>query len=156
MAIEGGGNRDWLRPHNPDGEGKLLGSHRGNGEAFNIPNPQPGVHYMHGRRDRKYIQRKVNQGYRVITGDDPEAQPVGFDIDIPELDGVKAYGDTIAMKIPEDKWREIQAEKHRKAEYQRTGATDEYLDKGAKLAESTMSDDELYYKMKRHGLWNEE
>ena len=153
--MEGGGNRFSLRPHIAD-DGEILGTHRGNSEAMNIKNPQPGWHYYHPRRDASAVQRKLNEGWRPITSTDPEKWGVDHHADIPEMDGLQAFKDVIAMKIPEAKYRVMMAEKARLARLHLESPTEEYLEKGMQLTAQTHSEDELYFKGRQHRLTDRE
>ena len=159
MSAQGGGNRMHLKPM-PSDPAERIGSHMGTTECLNITNPQPGFHYYHARRDASSIQRKLNEGWRPVTGEDPESWGVDLTTldgtKIPELDGLRAFQDVILVKIPEDKYAALQVEKERRAKVQRTGTTEEYLSKGQELASRIgSSEDELYYARRNHEIREE-
>ena len=131
-----------------------VGSHTGHAAALNIRNPQPGWHYYHVKRDRASIQRFMNMGYKPLRSDDPEMRgAIEFNAEnVPELDGLQAYKDVVAMKIPEDLYRTLLEEKARKAAIQREGTADAHVSKGQNLAARAGANrDDLYYASKHHG-----
>lgn len=154
MAVSGGGDRKWLRPLPPRRE-NIIGSHQGSTEALNISNPVPNFQYHHARRDPNYIQRKLNEGWRPIPSESQERW--GADIGdmqekFPELDGLKAFQDVIAMRMPNDKYSRLMEERRRRATSLRTGATEEYEERGRQLAERTGNVGEtIYYVGEKHG-----
>ena len=152
--IEGGHDRSWLRPHDVVLD-QIAGTHRGNSEALNVGNPQPGWHYYYARRDNSFVQRYLNNGWRPVTATDPETWGVSHHEDIPELDGLVAFKDVILLKIPEEQWRALQERKAELTRRDMTGPEEEYLRQGDNLTRQTHSDDDLYYKKSDHGFSTE-
>lgn len=111
MAIQSGGDLQWIRPILPDDDAPL-GAHRGNFEALNVRNAQRGFHYYYPRKDPSQILRFLNMGWEVVTKDHPESYGAELppDIGLP-LDGVQAFHDVVLMRIPKDQYRAYKAER---------------------------------------------
>jgi len=105
--------REWLRPLNHLGS-DVLGSHRGQHEALNIRNAQPGFHYYWARRKASDVQRFLNAGWLVVGADPNDKEQYGADL-LPRiqegLDGTKPYQDVILLKIPVSKYKQILAQR---------------------------------------------
>jgi hypothetical protein len=153
--ISGGGDRSWLRPLQSGENKEIIGAHRGICEAMNVKNPQPNRHYYYARHDSNAIQRKLNEGWRPIRGDDPERWGADINTDeYPELDGLKARKDVILMWTDSDNYRRIQNEKARKNKVAIEGTEEEYMDRGHERAAqfgSYVPSDDLYFRTARHG-----
>jgi len=154
VGVSGGGDNWDLRPvQHEDG---VVGCHKGQFEAFNVRNAQPGTHYYYERNHPGKILRRLNQGYRVLSDQDPEAW--GAD-NLPEeyrssVDTARAFGDVVAMATPMENYRKIRKDKVRLAEIARDGAEADFLGKGQQV-EGRLGDlagsQSLYYKRPNHG-----
>jgi hypothetical protein len=154
MSIQGGGDRKDLRPHNPNDK-QVIGTHRGPFEALNVKNPKPGFHYYYARRKPSDVQRFMNAGWEPVRSGDPEQWGSDMPPEVGEmLDGVKAYGDVILMRIREDKFRAIREEKEALAKAAREGGTSEFINKGHQRARqlgSSRPKKDLYFESADHG-----
>jgi len=159
MGVSGGGDRKDLRPHEPNRQ-KAKGTFRGSFEALNVRNAQPGFNYYYERRKPGEVLRRMNEGFEVVQAGDPE----GWGADVPAavgemLDGVKAYGDLVLMRIREDKYRMMKEQKAALARAAIDGSTAEYLRKGHQRAQQlgrSRPKDDLYYKGPGHGISTDE
>ena len=108
MPINAGGDRKDLRPL--DQSGQTLGTHRGNYEALNVRNPQPGYRYCWARSKQGSLYKKLNQGWEFVRAQDPEHLGIsteGLPVDIQtSLDSLKPFGDVVLMRQSEEKYAE--------------------------------------------------
>jgi hypothetical protein len=154
MTIGSGEDLKWIKPVTPEAD--VAGDHRGRFEGLNVRSPQPGWHYYWERRQASDILRRTMDGFVVVQGDDPEK----FGAKLPEgiglpQDGVRAYGDVVLMKCPEDQYRELQAERLANAKAAREATTTAFLEKGhdveQELGPHRTQGREPYYKNIGHG-----
>jgi hypothetical protein len=151
--IQGGTNLEWTRPLQKDDE--VLGGHRGHHSALNIRNPEPGFQYYYARADANQILRFRQQGWEVVTNEDPEQ----WGADLPEniqrqLDSVKAYQDVILLKIPLESYKRNKASLRELAQASSGRTTSEYLDRNAERQEQLSGASEsrpVYHKRADHG-----
>lgn len=138
----------------------VRGNHRGPSAGLNVHNPQPGMHYYHCRHpnaDRQAAQyrRFYAQGWRPVGPDDPEYTAEDQELNLSGL-GIKDFHlhkDTMLMRIPEEKYRELQefAQAQRDAEVE--GPTNEFLSKSRELDSTygARAEGPIYYKGPGHG-----
>ena len=154
MSIEGGGDRKDLRPQEPNNP-KVKGSHRGPFEALNVRNPQPDYHYYYERRKPGNVLKRLNEGWEVVQDSDPEQWGADMPPEVGKmLDGVKAFGDVILMRMRGDKFREFRAQREALAKAARDGSTSDYLSKGHQRAQqlgSSRPKKDLYFQGSDHG-----
>jgi len=93
-----------LRP-----EGMLDGSH--------VTNRQPGWEYcwVYYGLNSQFVWQKKYLGWRVVTGSDPECQ------EYKEVDGTRRIGDVLLMKIPRERYLEIEEQKAKRRDEQYLG-----------------------------------
>ncbi len=151
MALSGGGDRRLLRPveHN---EG-VRGSHRGDSEALNVKNAQPGFHYRYDPERR--LRKRINEGYEIVT-DGPES----WGADLPagvakQLDNIRAFKDVILLRIPIEKYREKRKKLREKATLAREGVEASYLDKGEAIRDQVGATEDVYYRRGNHRTYRE-
>jgi hypothetical protein len=150
MALTGGGDREWIRAVDPD-QSERRGTHRGKFEALNVSNPRAGFIYYYERRKPSDVLRRMNEGWEVVKGTDQEDWGAELPDDIgQELDGVKAYGDVILMRIPEDRYRKIEEQRKLLRMASRGGNTDEYLEKGNRVTSQSGIGRPAYYQRSDH------
>lgn len=164
MSLQGGAPNEWLRPHDPDPDRNVIGSHRGSSEALNVRNPKEGFHYFYVRRNPNQVQRFLGDGWELVTSEDQEAW--GIDVgDMPEsvqseLDGLRAFKDVVLMRIPEENYRVIAERKRQLAEAARLqGGGEAFLERGREVAAQLGHDEEsrpLYYKGADHRTYSRE
>jgi hypothetical protein len=134
---------------------EAIGTHRGNSEALNIRNPQPGFHYYYERSKPANILRRLNEKWEFVKDTDPEQWGAQLPPEVGQaLDGLKAYGDVVLMRIHEDNYRVLRDQKALLAKASREGTTDDWTNKGhqqaSKLGDRAPSDD-MYYARRGHG-----
>jgi hypothetical protein len=127
---------------------------------MNVRNAQPGFVYYYERRKPGNVLKRMNEGWKPVGKADPEQWGAEMPAEVGEmLDGVKAFGDLVLMKIREDKYARIKAEKEARAKAARDGSAAEFLSKGhqraLQLGKSRPKDD-LYFKGPGHGTLDEE
>lgn len=155
MTLQGGGSHNDLRPLMPDGnllEG-VRGSHRGSASDLNVVGALPGFHYYWGRLSQSFLMRFIRAGWEVVPPDSPERKLIEEpDWKGMELDSIQLKKDVVLLRIPEPKYREIQAHKATLAQIAAQGPTQEYLGKADQLPESARSgaDGPLYYRGRLH------
>lgn len=149
--ISGGGNREDLKPYRPQ-EG-VYGSHKGTSRALNIRNPVPGRLYGWGRREGGYLQRKANDGWRVVPPDSPERKGLEEDLHQAQaLDGTQARKDVVLLYILEKDYAPIQRDKRRLAQEAVAGSTEAFLAKSEPLDKrfGDSADGPVYYRAPGH------
>lgn len=165
MALTAGFNRLDLKPLSELGDNKanVRGSHRGPAAGLNVHNPQPGFIYKwirHPRHDRSAAQyrRFINMGYEVVGPDSPERRAESENLNLSKLGGLDNYqthGDVVLVRIPEDKYRELQEFREHQRKVALAGVTDGYLSRGkdleSRLGATSTSDRPLYYRGVEHG-----
>ncbi len=158
MALSGGGNRSELRPMDP--QGTTLGSHKGAYEALNVRNAKPGFNYVFAKLSASAILVKQNQGWQLVKENDPEEWGVPRDM-FPDkiqgsLDSLKAFGDVVLMRIPNERYQEIQDEHNARSVAALGGTESEFLGKGDELGEEVGSSTQgrpLHYMQGQHGTF---
>ena len=84
---------------------------RGDG-AIQVSNAQPGFHYVWAAEyntNKIDIVNKMRVGYEVVQGNDPEAR------EYQDVDTKRRMGDVILMRIPDERYAQIQAHEYEKA-----------------------------------------
>lgn len=161
MSIQGGADYEWTRPIDPH-DSETLGCHRGVSEGMNIANAQPGFHYYYIRANPNMAQRYLNAGWEVVTSEHPERPGVKA---LPEavqsmMDGMRAFKDVILVRIPTDRYAEIQEDKRRRAASALRSTTDAFQAKGERTTEAlgrgAGRHDNVYYQTRDHGSSVEE
>jgi len=130
MALQGGGSLEWTRPIDPSDD--VVGCHRGNHEALNIRNAQPGFQYYYVRATPSKVLQFQNRGWEVLTSDHPERWGAELpDIIQQQLGSVRAYQDVIPVRIPLEIYRRNRAMQDALARASREGPSEAYLEKSA-------------------------
>ena len=158
MPINAGGDRKDLRPL--DQSGQTLGTHRGNYEALNVRDPQPGYRYCWARSKQGSLYKKLNQGWEFVRAQDPEHLGIsteGLPVDIQtSLDSLKPFGDVVLMRQSEEKYAEQQKLSQALAKAAREGAESQFMAKGEDRASevgSASGSEPLYFARKQHGYF---
>lgn len=153
--IQGGASRQDLRPADRDPNAPIRGSHKGAAAALNVRNPQPGFVYAWGRTDQNYLIRKRNEGWEIVPPDSPERKEAETDPNWSQaLDQAQTRRDVVLLRITEERYREIQEDKQRRALAARSGAAESFLDKNYQLPEryrESTSGEPVYYRAPGHG-----
>ena len=158
MPISGGGDRKDLRPL--DQSGQTMGTHRGNYEALNVRNVQPGFRYCWARKKQGAMYKKLNQGWEFVRKDDPEnlgIEAEGLPVGIQEgLDSLQPFGDVVLMRQSGEKYAEQLKLQQELAKAAREGAESQFLAKGeirAGEAGVAAGDAPLHFARKQHGTF---
>lgn len=130
MAMQPGAPLKWCKPTNPH-KSESLGNHKGDFEALNIKNPQPGMHYFWAKKTASSVRRFMRYGFEVVQAEDPEE----FGARLPEkvgalLDGATAYSDVVLMRIPLERYRQFRNQRKQLVEAKREASTQAYLAAG--------------------------
>ena len=136
MPLTQGEDLSWYEEFTPDDY--TVGHFRGDLTALNIRNAQPGYTYYYVRNNTSDMIRFLNQGWSVVDANDPErygANALNDKWSLPTNLGTEhAYKDVALMKIPIDRYREIQHRKDEERKTQLNGVVHSYLDRGADRA----------------------
>ncbi len=108
--MEGGGDRSWWTPLNPDGNKPsvdgitpTIGCHAGESAVLNVQNPQQGFEYRWEKKDpRKIMRAKMRGDIPVLAGDQEYMglnRMVGLDSASP-MDTQDIVGDVVLMRTP--------------------------------------------------------
>ena len=151
--------REWYEPISPeretdDGE-YIIGTHRGTSYHLNIRNPQPGYMYYYESNRANRLRRRQAQGYEFVLDSDPEKWGAELPQNIQsDLGGVRVNQDVVLMRVREERYAELAAEKTELAALSRGGTTEQWLDSGhateQKLAHHGISVDSLHYRQRYH------
>ena len=160
MSIHIQGDRAWFEPmnpkrHNPDGS-YTIGCHQGPTYHLNIRNPKPGFVYYYEANRPNAVQRKLTQGWEFVRPSDPEQWGAEIPEDVQqELGGIRLNKDVVLMRIPEERYAVLTAERDQQAALARGGSAEEYLARGRDAQErlsnrGISTDDDLYYRSSHH------
>ncbi len=146
MAMQGGGDRSWLKPMAPNGsfnedspEGAdIVGCHKGFYAGLNIANPEAGYAYQWIRNDPRDIFTARQRGWNVVDtsgSDKPAFMLVTDGEEMPtQLDSSGVYQDIVLVRITEDQHEKLNQSVRERADSQLRDGTDAFLD-GASEAE---------------------
>ena len=148
MAMQGGGDRTWLKPMSPNGsfnertddDAEIVGCHKGFYGGLNIANPEPGFTYQWIRNDPRDVYLARQRGWQAVDteGTDKPAFMLGINGDDSEtptqLDTAAVFQDILLVRMPEETHQRINEELREKAKAQLRNGTDAFLD-GADAAE---------------------
>jgi hypothetical protein len=99
-------------------------------DELHISDPDPNFEYLwayFGMNGRVVWQRK-REGWKVVSGDDPEA------IELKDADGFRKIGDALLMKIPRERYNQIEAEREKRRLSQQLGIDARLIELGDKAA----------------------
>lgn len=153
--IGGGIDRDHLRPSNVN-KSNTIGDHRGQFEALNVRNPQPGFRYMYeniksGGGSR--VLSRMNQGYQLVREGDPEQWGGVLPVNAGGTpDKLHAFGDVALMRIPISLYTKLQDEERRLTLAAANQAEDSFRDKGETMKSrlGSRAPQDLYYARQDH------
>ncbi len=99
-------------------------------DELHLSNPDPNFEYLwayFGMNGRVVWQRK-REGWKVVSGDDLEA------IELKDADGLRKIGDALLMKIPRERYNQIEAERQKRRMSQQLGIDARLIELGDKAA----------------------
>lgn len=166
MALTGGADRSDLEALDDGlipltGEASPRGPHVGHNANLNVPNPQPGFSYYHGRNpkfDRGGQHYRITSwGYEVVGPDSPEfkSQAANLRYSAMGLDSYHTHGDVVLYRIREERYRQFCKYRKDAAAAALGGPTESWLQAGSEVEARSgyrRADGPIYYRTPAHGF----
>jgi hypothetical protein len=132
-VIQGGGNREDLRPLNADGQYTpgARGTHKGHSASLNVRNPMPGYVYYWENNQYDWLVQRANEGWEVVPPDSQERKGLETDQRFGQtLDSHQARRDVVLMRIPEEQYRVLKDQEAAVRRNALSSTADNYTSRG--------------------------